>query len=89
MAIPSCDSPSRSLFSSSQFVFPALPPASGLDRIQRMSETQKTDTRPGEGASPVLDAKVVIHRVCISCNNMFKVTANNFTAKHCPKCHKG
>jgi hypothetical protein len=54
-----------------------------------MSETQKTDTRPGEGASPVLDAKVVIHRVCISCNNMFKVTANNFTAKHCPKCHKG
>lgn len=31
----------------------------------------------------------VIHRVCIQCNNMFRVTIDNIEAKHCPNCHKG
>ncbi len=31
----------------------------------------------------------VIHRVCIQCNNMFRVTPDKFDAKHCPICHKG
>jgi len=30
-----------------------------------------------------------IHRVCIQCNNMFRVPADKFDAKQCPKCHKG
>jgi hypothetical protein len=31
----------------------------------------------------------VIHRVCIQCNNMFRVTPDRFDAKQCPVCHKG
>ena len=31
----------------------------------------------------------VIHRVCIQCNNMFRVTPDRFDAKQCPACHKG
>jgi hypothetical protein len=30
-----------------------------------------------------------IHRVCISCNNMFVVPVDNYEAKHCSVCHKG
>ena len=48
-----------------------------------MSETQKTDTKPGETPKPV------IHRVCIQCNNMFVVPADKYDAKQCPNCHKG
>ncbi len=40
---------------------------------------------PKSGEKP----KPVIHRVCIQCNGMFRVTADNFDAKQCPKCHKG
>jgi hypothetical protein len=38
---------------------------------------------PTQAASPVL------HRVCIQCNNMFRVPAEQFDAKQCPNCHKG
>jgi len=31
----------------------------------------------------------VLHRVCIQCNNMFRVTPDKFDAKQCPNCHKG
>ncbi len=31
----------------------------------------------------------VIHRVCIQCNNMFRVSPDRFDAKQCPICHKG
>jgi len=31
----------------------------------------------------------VIHRVCIQCNNMFRVAPDKFDAKQCPNCHKG
>jgi hypothetical protein len=40
-------------------------------------------TKPGQHPEPVL------HRVCIQCNNMFRVTPDHFDAKHCPNCHKG
>jgi hypothetical protein len=40
-------------------------------------------TQPGAVISPV------IHRVCIQCNNMFRVTPDRFDAKQCPNCHKG
>ena len=52
-------------------------------KILPMSEVQKTETKPDEKQQPV------IHRVCITCNNMFRVTADNYEAKHCPNCHKG
>ena len=48
-----------------------------------MSEPQKVETKPDEKPKPV------IHRVCITCNGMFRVIADNYEAKHCPKCHKG
>ncbi len=40
-------------------------------------------SQPGAVVSPV------IHRVCIQCNNMFRVTPDRFDAKQCPICHKG
>jgi hypothetical protein len=39
--------------------------------------------QPGAVISPV------IHRVCIQCNNMFRVSPDRFDAKQCPICHKG
>jgi len=30
-----------------------------------------------------------IHRVCVTCNGMFRVTPENYEAKQCPNCHKG
>jgi hypothetical protein len=47
-------------------------------------------TRPEEKKSPaVTPGSTVLHRVCIQCNNMFRVTPDKFDAKQCPKCHKG
>ena len=48
-------------------------PTGGLDK----------PIQPGAVISPV------IHRVCIQCNNMFRVTPDRFDAKQCPICHKG
>ena len=31
----------------------------------------------------------VLHRVCVQCNNVFRVPADKFDAKQCPNCHKG
>jgi len=42
---------------------------------------QTHDTPPAEGP--------VLHRVCIQCNNMFRVTPDHYDAKQCPNCHKG
>ncbi len=45
------------------------------------SEEKKIPAAPA--TSPVL------HRVCIQCNNMFRVPPDKFDAKQCPNCHKG
>jgi hypothetical protein len=34
-------------------------------------------------------ARGFVHRVCTQCNNVFRVPADKFDAKQCPKCHKG
>jgi len=47
----------------------------------KKAEVQVSSDAPG--ASPVL------HRVCIQCNNMFRVPPDKFDAKQCPNCHKG
>jgi hypothetical protein len=38
---------------------------------------------------PAQPAQAYIHRVCVQCNNIFRVTADKFDAKQCPNCHKG
>lgn len=43
---------------------------------------QKTATEQQARPGPI------IHRVCITCNNMFRVTPDNYEAKQCPNCHK-
>lgn len=43
----------------------------------------KTETQAGDKPAPAL------HRVCVTCNNMFRVTPENYEAKQCPTCHKG
>jgi hypothetical protein len=50
-----------------------------------MSDAHKSEAPPQPGAPQ----KKALHRVCIQCNNMFRVTAENFEAKQCPNCHKG
>jgi len=46
---------------------------------------------PAAKRSPKLApvSSTVLHRVCIQCNNMFRVTPDKFDAKQCPACHKG
>jgi hypothetical protein len=51
-----------------------------------------TDSNPSAANRPPQVGAVVssvIHRVCIQCNNMFRVTPDRFDAKQCPNCHKG
>lgn len=50
-----------------------------------MSETTPTKHEPKQDAGD----KPKIHRVCITCNNMFEVTADNYESKQCRNCHKG
>ena len=53
-----------------------------------MTEAQNASEqhRPGD---PAPAPKRPLHRVCIQCNNMFRVSAENLDAKQCPNCHKG
>jgi hypothetical protein len=53
-----------------------------------MSEHPTTSPHAEENAA-LRHAARVIHRVCIQCNNMFRVTPDRFDAKQCPNCHKG
>ncbi len=55
-----------------------------------MSDAQNSETKT-EAANPAASTAPAkkIHRVCIQCNNMFVVTADNYAAKQCPNCHKG
>jgi len=53
-----------------------------------MTEAQNTSEQNQPGEPPRVP-KRQLHRVCIQCNNMFRVPAENFDAKQCPNCHKG
>jgi hypothetical protein len=57
------------------------------------STTEKTIATPsGALNKPIQPGAIispVIHRVCIQCNNMFRVSPDRFDAKQCPICHKG
>ena len=48
-----------------------------------MNQEQKSEHKPETKMG------AVIHRVCVTCNNMFRVTPENYQAKLCPNCHKG
>jgi hypothetical protein len=53
---------------------------------------KNADSHPATPKKPLQAGVVVssvIHRVCIQCNNMFRVTPDRFDAKQCPNCHKG
>jgi hypothetical protein len=39
--------------------------------------------------APAPPKGAMIHRVCIQCNNMFSVPADDYEKKNCPACHKG
>jgi hypothetical protein len=54
---------------------------------QAENTAEKTDAQAA--AAPGGVPKPKIHRVCITCNNMFVVTADRYDAKQCPNCHKG
>jgi hypothetical protein len=51
-------------------------------------ETAGAPATHGHTHDPEAANKPKIHRVCISCNNMFEVTIDNYEAKHCAVCHK-
>jgi hypothetical protein len=56
------------------------------------TSSQAANATPAVVPKPVQPGAVVssvIHRVCIQCNNMFRVTPDKFDAKQCPACHKG
>ena len=52
-----------------------------------MSAEETTATHKSEPHEPPRSGPI-IHRVCITCNNMFRVTPDNYEAKQCPNCHK-
>jgi len=62
-----------------------------------MTETQQSQTPPQPSSSdhahapakPGEKPPVLIHRVCIGCNQMFLVLMDHYEAKHCSACHKG
>jgi hypothetical protein len=60
-----------------------------------MTEAQSSDTQPEQKPKPGFPTqgaetqKPLIHRVCVTCNNMFQVTPERYEAKQCPACHKG
>jgi len=50
------------------------------------AQTASTAPKGSPKLAPV--STTVLHRVCIQCNNMFRVTPDKFDAKQCPACHK-
>jgi len=54
-----------------------------------VEQAQSASEAHGHHAPAGKDSKDVLHRVCIQCNHMFRVTPQNFDAKQCPDCHKG
>ena len=56
------------------------------ETAQPQASATKHEPAAHEAPAP---GQPVLHRVCIQCNNMFRVTPGNFDAKQCPACHKG
>ena len=48
-----------------------------------------TETPQNNVHKPADPKAPILHRVCIQCNNMFRVTPDRYDAKQCPNCHKG
>lgn len=51
--------------------------------------TSETPSVPVESKAETTVPPKVLHRVCIQCNNVFRVPPEKFDAKQCPNCHKG
>jgi len=55
-----------------------------------MTDTPHAVAQPVAPAKPPAHPSVgFVHRVCVQCNNVFRVPAEKFDAKQCPNCHKG
>ncbi len=50
--------------------------------------TQENTAQKTEAEQKKNPPEPVIHRVCVTCNNMFRVTPDHYDAKMCPNCHK-
>lgn len=48
-----------------------------------------SESTPASAPPSKPDPKHVLHRVCIQCNNVFRVPPDRYDAKQCPNCHKG
>ena len=57
-------------------------------KSRAMSE-QVSGTSETKGHEPSRESGRIVHRVCIQCNQMFRVKPENFEAKQCANCHKG
>jgi len=53
-----------------------------------MSNSEAPTAQLADKAGTPAPSKI-IHRVCIQCNNVFRVPPEKFDAKQCPNCHKG
>jgi hypothetical protein len=55
-----------------------------------MSDASQAPVGARKTAPPPADKPAsVLHRVCVQCNNVFRVTPDKFDAKQCSNCHKG
>jgi hypothetical protein len=52
-----------------------------------MSAEESTATHKAAHEQPPREGPI-LHRVCITCNNMFRVTPDHYEAKQCPNCRK-
>ncbi len=61
------------------------------DRMIAMNEVSDARPKGSTEASPQPPKphQGYVHRVCIQCNNVFRVPSDKFDAKQCPNCHKG
>ncbi len=58
-------------------------------QTKQSAGTHAAEVAGGHAKNAAAAAGPKIHRVCISCNNMFVVPIDDYEAKHCSVCHKG
>jgi hypothetical protein len=53
-----------------------------------MHESDSTRQSHEQGTRDAAKSKQRIHRVCVTCNNMFETDADHIDAKYCPACRR-
>ena len=65
--------------------------ASQDDTVNRCATTMRSTTAPTTTRTPLAmlnNLRQPIHRVCVTCNNMFETDIEHIDAKHCPVCRR-